>query len=452
MLIVDDDVSIRRALGRELERSGFSVREACDAEEGYAALRRRETEVVLLDIRLPGASGVEALGEIRRRWPEVEVVMLTGHGDVETAVECMRQGAHDFLQKPCHLGELETALSRAIEKHRLAEQNRDLKRRIGRPTVAPGVELIGRSRAIEDLRALIARVAPTNVSLIITGDSGTGKEVVARQVVSQSQRASEPFMAINCGALTETLLESELFGHERGAFTGADERRLGFFELANRGTILLDEIGEMPAAMQAKLLRVIQFGEFFRVGSTEVHRTDVRIIAATNRDLAAEVEAGRFREDLLYRLNTVMIHVPPLRERPDDLPDLIEHILAHEMDDVGVTDVSLTPEALECLRQHSWPGNVRELENALRSAAIMSAGEPIRPEHLPQHMRCGEAAHPAEGGEVTLSLDEIERRHILAVLDDCGGNKAEAARRLGITKKTLYSRLVLYGRHVRGEG
>ncbi|NUP90601.1 MAG: sigma-54-dependent Fis family transcriptional regulator [Candidatus Sumerlaeia bacterium] len=444
VLVVDDDDSIRRALRRELSRSGFNIQEAASGEAAFNVLASEEVEVVLLDIRLPGLSGIELLPEILARWPHLAVIMLTGHGDVDSAVACMRAGAQDFLQKPCHLGELEAALSRAVEKVRLAEQKRDLAARLTEETAGANTDLVGGSEALGQVRAMIARVAPTDVSVILTGESGTGKEVVARQIVAQSRRAHAPYLTINCGALSETLLESELFGHERGAFTGASERRIGFFEHAGGGTVFLDEVSEMPPAMQAKLLRLLQFGEYFRVGSTEVRRTDVRIIAATNRDLAEEVRGGRFREDLLYRLNTVTIAIPPLRERMEDLPALCQHILGSRLADVG-RPVSISAQALEHLQSHGWPGNVRELENVLRSAAIMADGGVIEPGHLPAHLRHAEPAG-------TPSLDEVERRHILAVLEQCGGNKAETARRLGITKKTLYSKLVVYGRHTRGDG
>jgi two-component system response regulator HydG len=449
-LLIDDDPAIRQALAVELGHAGHEVTLAEDGQCGLEALVQGEFDAVLLDMRLPDRDGLDVLRDIARRAPDLAVVILTAHGDIPTAVESIRRGAFDYLSKPASLTELEAALHRAAEHTRLRQHNRALSERVAGQ--APGVcSLVGRSSALEALRATIARIAPTDVPVLISGESGTGKEIVARSLIAQSLRADQPLFTINCAALPPTLIESELFGHERGAFTGADRANPGFFELADGGTVFLDEIAEMPTGLQAKLLRVLQFGEYQRVGGRRTLTTDVRTIAATNRDLEAEIAAGTFRDDLYHRLCVIHLEIPPLRERPDDIEPLIDFVLAQRLPR-GITTPQVTGEARALLRAHRWPGNGRELENVLTRAAILCQGGNITPDDLPAPIRASAApttpAPPSTQADMT--LDEIERRHILEMLRRCGGNKAEAARRLGITKRTLYNKLILYGEHIPG--
>ncbi|NUP88975.1 MAG: sigma-54-dependent Fis family transcriptional regulator [Candidatus Sumerlaeia bacterium] len=449
VLLVDDERAIRQALSVELGHGGFEVAAAASGPEALALLEGDEFDAVLLDLRMPEMPGEEVLAAILRQRPHLAVVILTAHGDVQSAVQCLRAGAFDYLQKPSPLDELELALGRAIESTRLRTANRELNRRLSSPAES-AIPLVGDSAAFREIRKVVSRVAPTDVPVLITGESGTGKEIVARSIVAESDRAAASLFTINCAALSESLVESELFGHERGAFTGANETRPGFFELADGGTIFLDEIGEMTPGLQAKLLRVLQFGEFQRVGGRRTLTSDVRIIAATNRDLEAEMRAGGFREDLFHRISTITIAIPPLRERPEDLRPLVEMIVRDRLPR-GVAPPEITPEAHVCLAAHDWPGNVRELENVFIRAAILCPEARIEPGHLPPAIRAHAGAPlPAEAAAADATLEEIERRHILAMLERCRGNKAEAARRLGITKRTLYNKLILYGVHQPG--
>ena len=397
---------------------------------------------MLLDVRMAGMGGMEALSRISAFNPAMPVIIMTAYSSVETAVAALKTGAYDYLTKPLDLDVLHLTLNRALDHMRLAAENETLRRKLA--DAPPGPEIIGASRAMRELFTLIGMVA-------ITGESGTGKELVARAIHSGSARSSGPLIAVNCAALSETLLESELFGHEKGAFTGAERRREGRFMAADKGSIFLDEIGEIAQPIQAKLLRVIQEREIQRVGGDKPLGVDVRILAATNRDLKKEVEAGRFREDLYYRLNVVSVPVPPLRERAEDIPLLAQFFLGRFAEKNRKRIKGFTPAAMDHLVRCAWPGNVRELENAVERAVILSVGEYVTERELPL---CDvRAAAPAlatltEGGSAGLAgrpLDDVEREVILATLDSCGGNKSEAARVLGITRATLHKKLKKYG-------
>ncbi len=440
VLVVEDEKKQARLLEDELDARGFAVSAVGCAEEAIALLAREWFDVVLLDIRLPGMDGVAALRAIKEREPYVEVVMLTGHGTLEDAVASMKQGAYDFLTKPYRLSELKALIEKAGEKKRLREQNATLRQELARRTRFP--EFIGNSRPMQQLLEIISRVAPLDSTVLVYGESGAGKELVANAIHSNSARRTAPFVAVSCGALQEPLLESELFGYEKGAFTGATAQKHGLLEVADGGTFFLDEVAELTPAIQAKLLRVIELGEIRRVGGTKSFRVDVRLIAATNRDLQLEIKEKRFRDDLFYRLNVVTIVTPPLRERKEDIPLLAEHFLAKHGRFLGKPELALSVEAMQLLNDYPWPGNVRELENVIERAIIL-ADDIVLPAHLPQNLR-GSAAAPEAATEEALELREVERRHILHVLASCHGNKAKAARLLGIGPRTLYRKLAEY--------
>jgi two-component system response regulator HydG len=441
VLFVDDDKTFREVLKRELEAFGCQVR-AFPSAEGVAEQTEREpADVALIDLRLPGSDGMELLTRLRAADENLPLVMLTGHGSVREAVEAMRRGAYDFLTKPVSLETLEQVLLRAFAQRDLLEENRRLRRLAGTDDSAS--ELLGEEPPVRALRELIARVAPSTASVLILGESGTGKELVARAIHRQGPRAQRPFVIVHCGAIPENLIESELFGHERGAFTGAERRRVGLFEAAHGGTLFLDEVGELPLGLQPVLLRALQFGEIRAVGGNRVNRVDVRVLAATNRDLMAEVEAGRFREDLYYRLATLLVEVPPLRARRADVALLARVFLEREARVLGRA-LEFEPAALERLAAHDWPGNVRELENVVTRLATLTPGPRIGREEVERFVvplrRAGGAALP------TLDVEELERLAVLAALEKHGGNKRAAAAELGLSPKTLYSKLARYER------
>ena len=434
ILIVDDETKLGLLLSSALKKAGY---EADFVDTAEAALNKIAAgyDVVLTDIRMPGMDGMELLRRIKSEHPEVVVVMMTAHGTVKSAVEAMKAGAYDYLLKPFSTDELlmlarriegELQLAREVEYHR-----REERKRFG--------ELVGQSAAMRRVFDLISRVAPSDATVLILGETGAGKELVARAIHQRSPRAKKPFVAINCAAITETLLESELFGYERGAFTGADRRKPGMFELASGGTLFLDEIAEMPPTLQAKLLRVLQEKVVYHLGGTTPIPVDVRIIAATNKDLKQLVRERKFREDLYFRLAVFPIQLPPLRERRQDIPLLVENYLARR----GAS-AKVSPEAMELLMGYDYPGNVRELENILERALILSGGKDILPEHLPEleEIPPGEDILPVPG-ETTLA--ELEKKMLLAALEKAGGNKSKAARLLGITRRMLYTRLKKYG-------
>ena len=423
----------------ELPRMGHQVTVCPDGTTAVAALRRNTYDCILVDLDMPGPGGIEVIAIAKQLAPDTEAVILTGKASTGTAIEALRHGAFDYLTKPCKLTDLEAVLIRAAQRRELNNKCRVLKQRIER--LEGSCDLIGRSDEIEHVRRLIAKVAPTDSTVLILGETGTGKELVARALHEQSLRAEMPFVPINCGALPEQLIESELFGHRKGAFTGAEEHRAGLFKMADGGTLLLDEIGELPKAMQAKLLRFLESGEVRRVGDNESFTCDVRVICATNSQLDEMVAAGEFREDLWFRVNTFEIPLPPLRQRPDDVPLLARHLAARFATAAGPDDQLFMPQTLAALRQHTWPGNVRELANVIEHAMILCERYPIAPEHLPR--RFSARRIPAAGLKRAAgrSLRDLEIRAIHAALERHRGNKPKAAEELGISLKTLYNKL-----------
>ena len=366
----------------ELDRMGHEVTVCPDGLTAAAALERNTYDCLLVDLDMPGLSGIQVIAKAKELSPETDAIVLTGKSSVDSAIAALRHGAFDYLTKPCKLAELETLLERVLQKRELTNKYRALKRRLER--VEGPTRLVGDSPSMNRVRQLIAKVAPTHSSVLILGETGTGKELVARALHEQSLRADQPFVAINCGALPENLIESELFGHRKGSFTGADEHRVGLFEVADGGTMFLDEIGELPKAMQAKLLRVLESGEIRRVGENESLTVDVRLVCATHRRLDDMVEAGEFREDLMFRINTFEILLPSLRQRTEDIPDLAQHLLERCRQHVRPDDEMFTTDAMLMLKSHTWPGNVRELANVVEHASILCESLPISTEHLPE--------------------------------------------------------------------
>jgi DNA-binding NtrC family response regulator len=444
VLFVDDETAIREIMRIELPRMGHEVTLCEDGAAALKALEKQTFDAALVDLRMPGLSGWDVIEHIKKVSPETEVVISTGHGDLEAAIQALRLGAYDFLPKPCKLFEISAVLKRIAEKRTLTNKTIALETRLKAVEGSP--DLIGRTPGMLRVKKLIEKIAPTDSSVLILGETGTGKELVARRIHDLSQRASMPFVAVNCGALPENLVESELFGHRKGAFTGADAPRKGLIEVANGGTLFLDEMGELDKTMQVKLLRFLESGEVRRVGENEAFHVDVRIVCATNRDLAQMVEQGTFREDLFFRVNTFEIHLPPLRERKDDIPELAQALLARHMKRREAPAGILAPATLEVLKQHEWTGNIRELANALEHAVILSDGQAIQPEDLPDGV--GSPSHrasipeslPMWGGQGK-TLREIEMDVIYQALDRHHGDKPKAAAELGIALKTLYNKL-----------
>jgi two-component system NtrC family response regulator len=435
ILFADDEPRIQELMRLELARMGHEVTVCPDGLTAVAALERNTYDCVLVDLDMPGLGGIGVIERAKELSPDTEAVVLTGKSSLETAVAALRQGAFDYLTKPCKLVELESLLSRIAQKRELQNQYRAVKRQLDR--IAGGTNLIGSNDSMNRVRQLISKVAPTNSTVLILGETGTGKELVARGLHEQSLRSDKPFVAVNCGALPESLIESELFGHRKGAFTGADEQRVGLFEVAHGGTIFLDEIGELPKAMQAKLLRVLECGEIRRIGDNESFRIDVRVVCATHRNLAEMVEEGDFREDLMYRINTFEIHLPPLRMRLDDVPGLANH-LYRRFCPSAPDGQCFSPAALEALLSHTWPGNVRELANVVEHAAILCDNPPIAPEDLPRSFATRGVRMPALG---PMTLRELEMHAIHQSLGRHDGNKSVAAEELGVSLKTLYNKL-----------
>jgi len=437
VLVVDDERPIRFLMEKELPRAGCLVTCAENGEDALERVRTQEFDVVLMDLKMPGIGGLEALRRIRESGASAEVVVLTGHPDVTTAIEAMKLGAYDYLTKPFKLAEVEIVLRRAAERRRLTQENTALRRMVAQRGQPPLV--LGESWAMTAVLATVERIAASDANVLIEGESGTGKGLMAQTVHQQSRRSQGPFLAINCSGFQDQLLESELFGHEKGAFTGAVALKQGLFEVADRGTLFLDEVAEMSPAMQAKLLQVLDSREFRRVGGTRLHRVDVRIVAATNKSMQREVEAGRFREDLYYRLNVVNILVPPLRERREDIPVLAEHFLARFQASAGVRK-TLSPDALQSLIEYPWPGNVRELSNIIERLVILTPGGVIGSDALPANIRSPRPGVP-EAPAGPASLAQMERLHIARVLRETGGKKMQAARLLAIDLKTLNKKI-----------
>jgi DNA-binding NtrC family response regulator len=445
VLFVEDDATLGRVLTQELTRSGFEVVHRTTGEAALAEAPRFQPEVALVDLKLPGLGGLDLLRELRQLDGHLQVVVLSGHGSIPEAVEAMRRGAYDFLTKPTHLDVLEQTLRRAGEKADLLLENERL-RRAASARDDP-YEMLGESPAVEGLRRLVGRIAPTTAAVLIQGENGTGKELIARNLHRLSPRSDQPFVVVNCGAMPSELVESELFGHEKGAFTGAERRRVGLFEAAHRGTLFLDEVGELPLAAQPALLRVLQFGEIRPVGSDRTRIVDVRGIAATNRDLLREVREGRFREDLYYRLATFQIEVPPLRERDGDIPILARHFLKRAAARAG-RRLRFDEAALRHLSTQPWPGNIRELDNAVIRLSVLAEGETITARDVDTlalgapGRGAGGVPPGAPGGALpTLRVEELERLAIRAALEKHGGNKTAAAEELGISLRTLYNKL-----------
>ncbi|MCX7846997.1 MAG: sigma-54 dependent transcriptional regulator [bacterium] len=437
ILIVDDELSHRTMLRANLEHAGYNVLEVGDGRAAVEAVRREKPALVIMDLRMPEMDGITALKEIRTFDRSVPVLIMTAHGSIPSAVEAVKSGAYDYLEKPVDMDEVLQAVANGLEFG-------DLKRSERRGGASSGeVALIWKSPLMGEILDTVRRVAPSDASVLITGESGTGKEVIADAIQQLSLRAKKAFIKVNCAALHEQLLESELFGHERGAFTGALEQRKGRFELANGGTLFLDEIGDMALTTQAKILRVLQSGTFERLGGVETITTDVRIIAATNQDLKQAIERGTFRKDLFFRLSVVPIHIPPLRERREEIPLLAEHFLSvYARKNKRAID-GIAEDAMQILLRYNWPGNVRELENVIERAVIMTMGDTITKEVLPAHVR-GEVAKQQEGAEELTLLEQAERDLIIQGMLACGGNRTRVAEQLGMSRRSLYNKLKRY--------
>jgi len=435
ILVVEDEPKMAFLLEAELNDAGHRATSVTDGREAIRRVEREHFDIVITDLRMEGIDGLEVLERVKRIDPQTEVVLITAYATAQTAVEAMKKGAYDYIIKPFDVEELKLLVRKIEEKQGLLYENALLQEKARKE----GLLIGGRSPAMRRVLELIDKVAPTDATVLILGESGTGKELVARRIHHLSPRREKPLVAVHCAMFPESLLESELFGYERGAFTGAARRKIGHFEYADGGTIFLDEVGELPASVQAKLLRFLQERQFTRLGGVEPVQVDVRVIAATNRDLEQAVREGRFREDLYYRLNVFPIELPPLRERREDIPLLVEHFLKQRNRSPEV----VTPDAMELLVQYDWPGNVRELENVIERALILAGDGKITPELLPfGRSKGGSSIALPEGG---VNLEEVERELILQALRRTGGNKARAAKLLGISRRRLYSRMESLG-------
>jgi DNA-binding NtrC family response regulator len=442
ILLVDDDEAFRSVMSRELSGRGYHVTKAKDGKEALEQLQSGQPDVALLDLQLPDMSGLEVLRGASEVSPGTEVIMLTGHGNIDTAIESIRRGAYDYLAKPCPMEELEVRIRRALERQHLSRRTSVLER--GLTPRDPGEWLVGQSTDFRKLLEMADRVALSDSTVLVSGETGSGKEMVAKLLHARSGRAKRPFVVVECAALQEELLQSELFGHERGAFTGADRKKPGLFEVADGGTIFLDEIGEVSPTTQVKLLRVLDSSTFRHVGGTSEINVDVRVVAATNRDLEGMVRQGLFREDLFYRLSTIILKVPPLRERGDDIDLLADHFIKILNDRFSLRK-RIGPHARELLRLHGWPGNVRELLHAVERALVLCEGDEIGPEHLPGVMRSREEQAGAKDEIRLHSLAEVEKEHIERVLGAVNGHRGRAAGILGISERNLYRKLKTYG-------
>ena len=438
LLIVDDEEAYRNLLSERFEMVGCAVTVSVSGEEALEKMRTGSFDVGILDIRMPGMDGIELFKKSREHQPLTEIIFLTGQATVDAAIEAMKLGAYDFLTKPCQLSELQAVVQKAYEKKLLSEKvNRQhqLQLRAGM------VNLVGESMAMQQVKELIAKVAPTDSTVLIEGKSGTGKEIVANAIHRNSERSNNTFVVINCGAVPESLLESELFGHEKGAFTGAVKQKSGLFEIADAGTLFIDEVSEMSPGMQVKLLRVLETGKFRRVGGTKEIEVDVRVVCATNKKLSDEISTGRFREDLYYRLNVMSISLPPLKDRKGDIPLLVEHFI-RSSNRPNAHNVRATDEVLEAFNSYNWPGNVRELSNVIERAMILADNALITLQEIPflEKGRSGDSHEPT----ASFSLNDVEQQHIRLVLESVGGNKTKTARILGISRPKLYRKMEKY--------
>jgi two-component system response regulator HydG len=443
LLIVDDDAAFRGALSAAMSARGFAVTPVPNGSAALAWLAGNACDLVLLDLRMPDMSGMDVLERLRERYPAIEVVLLTGHGTIDTAVAATRSGAFHFLTKPCSPDEVEVTLIKAMERRALVERTNVLQQALAPPDL--GDTFIGRSQQFLDMLRLVDRVSRVDSSVLILGETGVGKELVAKLIHSRGVRSRQPFVVVDCSNLHEELLQSELFGHEAGAYTGAVRLKHGLFEVADKGTIFLDEVGDVSPALQAKLLRVIETGTFRRLGGNAEISVDVRVLAATNRDLSEMVVQKHFREDLFYRLNTIRVDVPPLRERPDDIACLAAHFVAR-FNRRFSQNRELSPEALEVLTTYSWPGNIRQLINIIEQVVVLADEDIITPARLPAFLRPhgAPALHRLTGSEV-VSLRDVERQYIEFVVNQFGGHRANAAKALGIGERSLYRKLSEFG-------
>jgi two-component system response regulator AtoC len=445
ILVVDDEASMRKNISDLLNEEGFTIVEAIDGEAAIKKAFDHQPDLILLDINLPKTDGLAVLVEIKRRQPDVPVIIFTAYGTSERAIQAIKSGAYDYLEKPFDLDEFLLTMRRALNYSDLLGEVRQLRSKVADiPAAASSSDLIGSSGKMQEIFKTVGRVAPTDATILIQGESGTGKELIADAIQRHSLRTDKPFIKVNCGGLPETLLESEMFGHEKGSFTGAVAQRQGRFELANSGTIFLDEVNNMPSSLQMKLLRILQQKTFERVGGKETLSVDVRVIAATNHDLETEMKAGRFREDLFYRLNVIHISVPPLRDHPEDIPILTDHFVKRYSSGRVVTVAS---GVMDQLRAYSWPGNIRELENAMQRAVVLAQGDVITLDHLPVHFKSIPAHNttPSMNNGFKEAIALVEQQLIIDALEKTSWNRSKAAELLRINRRLLFSKMLQLG-------
>jgi len=443
ILVIDDEEIVRNSLQEWLNAAGHHVEEAESGAAALELLRHQTFDILITDLKMPDMDGIDVMEEAHKIAPGLETIIMTAYGTVASAVSAIREGAYDYVEKPFCPERVEILIDKILTQNRLREENINLRERLEKTFTWR--DIVGKSARMQAIIKLIETVAPTSATVLIEGESGTGKEVVARAIWSASERSSGPFIAIDCASIPETLLASELFGHEKGSFTGALARKIGKFEYASGGTIFLDEVGNIPANVQHYLLRILQEKEFSRIGGNEVIRADVRVIAATNKDLREEIGKGNFREDLYYRLNVVSIRVPPLKERQEDIPLLARHLLQKYCIEYKKEILSISDTALEALMRYSFPGNVRELENVIERAVIVCQGTSLTPENLPEHLTCREAEALPAGAGSPMTLEALEREHIAHVLSRTKGNITQTAKILGVQRNTIKKKMREYG-------
>lgn len=442
IVLVEDEKNTREGVKKFLEGLDYDVLVAESGESALPLIEKERPDIVLTDLRLPGMDGLKLLEEIVSKFPETAVIMLTAYGTVENAVKAMKLGAFHYLMKPINIHELEFLIKKALTSQSLKEENQELRQELYKERFEEG-RILAHSEKMKQILSMVDQVARTQSSVLLQGESGTGKELVAHRIHELSPRRNGPFVAVHCAALSETLMASELFGHEKGAFTGATERRIGRFERANGGTLFLDEIAEVSLETQVKLLRILQEGEFERVGATKTIRVNVRLVCATNRDLAQEVKQGRFREDLFYRINVILIKIPPLRERPEDIRPLIEHYIRH-LSRLNHREIDGVDEAaMKCFTAYTWPGNVRELKNIIERMVVLSEGQKLMLNNVPEDLK-NSPSEPGWNPEKT-DLQSMEKEMIRHQLLESRGNKSRAATKLGISRRTLYRKIEEYG-------